>query len=438
MCSFQSGILSVIVEAFIDGLIDDAILVPVSVNYEKLVDGRFVHEQMGTPKKKESFSFAMKSIWKILNSQFGLMRIDFNEPFSLKELVKTFNERQITISRPIPSARKLQTGPSVASTTSMFGIEVVDKHRALVDNIARHVVFDSSCATSVMSTNVVAYLLLNKYRSGVTFFELTQAVNELRLQVGTDRDFGFEGDSEGVIKRAIELLGPDLVQQTVQPNGEVIIEPDLGLPNVIETAYYANTFVPYFALDSVVVTSLATVNEGASMVMNDVVESALLFCDILRYEFIFTKPCQDFAEQVEKSVARLSKLGNLTRTNDGVSLHFKSSETLLSSLAPFTLTYFLVVECLHKLVDESESVTESEFVKLCLAYIRDKFDAGEITYGESISTDSIKNCLKLIEKWAVVDIHSNCGIREISLKPQFNSSNVQTVIERIERFVILK
>lgn len=436
---FQSGILSVIVEAFIDGLIDDAILVPVSVNYEKLVDGRFVHEQMGTPKKKESFSFAMSSIWKIINSQFGLMRIDFNEPFSLKELVRTFNDRPLTISRPIPSARKLQTGPSVISTTSMFGIEVVDKHRELVDNIARHVVFDSSCATSVMSTNVVAYLLLNKYRGGVTLYELTQAVNELRSQVGTDRDFGFEGDSEDVIKRAVGLLGPELVQQTLQPNGEVIIEPDLSVPNVIETAYYANTFVPYFALDSVVATSLATVNEGASMTIEEVVEAAMIFCDILRYEFIFTKPCQDFAEQIEKSVTRLSKLGILTRTNDGVSLHFKSSETLLSSLAPFSLTYFLVVECLHHLVDDSKSFTESEFVKLCLAHIRNKVETGEITYGESISTDSIKNCLKLIEKWAVVEVHSNCGVRQITLKPYFNSLNeVQTVIEKIERFVILK
>lgn len=144
-----------IVEAFIDGLIDDAILVPVSVNYEKLVDGNFAHEQMGMPKRKESFMNAMSSIWKILNSKFGLMRIDFNEPFSLKELVKTFKERQAEVVTPtLPGARKLLTGPSA---TSMYGIEVIDKHRVLVDNIARHLVFDSSCATSVMSTNAIAF-----------------------------------------------------------------------------------------------------------------------------------------------------------------------------------------------------------------------------------------------------------------------------------------
>lgn len=108
---------------------------------------------MGTPKKKESFTFAMKSIWNIINAKYGQMRIDFNEPFSLKELVKSFNERQDVITRPVPSARKLKSGLSTVSTASLFGIEVLDKHRILVESIARHVVFDSSNATSVMSSN---------------------------------------------------------------------------------------------------------------------------------------------------------------------------------------------------------------------------------------------------------------------------------------------
>lgn len=220
--------MSVIVEAFIDGLIDDAILVPVSVNYEKLVDGNFVREQMGTPKKKESFRMAMASIWKIVNSKFGQMRIDFNEPFSLKELVRTFNERQVVIPRPLPSSRKLLTGPS---HQSMYGIEVIDKHRALVDNIARHLVFDSSVATSVMSTNAVAYLLLNKFRGGVTLTELSHSLTELRLQVGTERDFGFDDEpSESVIKRAVTLLGSDMVQQRAVANNEIFIEPVLTVP----------------------------------------------------------------------------------------------------------------------------------------------------------------------------------------------------------------
>lgn len=78
------GVLSVILETFLDGTIEDALLVPVSVNYEKLVDGNFVREQLGQPKEMETFGNAVKSIWKVLNSNYGIMRVDFNQPFSLR------------------------------------------------------------------------------------------------------------------------------------------------------------------------------------------------------------------------------------------------------------------------------------------------------------------------------------------------------------------
>lgn len=399
-----------IVEAFIDGLIDDAILVPVSVNYEKLVDGNFVNEQMGTPKQQETFSMAIASIWKILRMNFGLMRIDFNEPFSLRELVKSFKERQTPVPRPIPSARKLLPGTSV---TSLYGIEVIDKHRVLVDNIARHVVFDCSYATSVMSTNAVAYLLLNKYRNGTTLKELSKALTELRKQIGDERDFAFEGDYESVtnaVKRGIDLLGADLVRAKSE-NGDVYVEPVLSTRSVIETAYYSNTFSPYFALDAVVATSVATVNEGAPMAITDVVETAMLFCDILRYEFIFHKPCQDFSEQIEKSLTRLCKSNVLTRINSGsVSLNFTAAQPLLSTLAPFSIAYLSVTECLKTLVETTQMI-EKDFVKLCLGHIGTQITGGEITFGESLSTDSVKNCMKVLEKWTVIEVDAHSGVR---------------------------
>lgn len=82
------GILSVIVDSFMDGTIEDALLVPVSVNYEKLVDGNFIREQLGQPKEMETFGNAIRGIWHVLNSNYGMMRIDFNQPFSLRVIIK--------------------------------------------------------------------------------------------------------------------------------------------------------------------------------------------------------------------------------------------------------------------------------------------------------------------------------------------------------------
>lgn len=73
-----------IVDAYMDGTVDDALLVPVSVNYDKLVDGNFIRELLGQPKQKETFTSAMAAIWETLNSSYGSCRVDFNQPFSLR------------------------------------------------------------------------------------------------------------------------------------------------------------------------------------------------------------------------------------------------------------------------------------------------------------------------------------------------------------------
>lgn len=154
-----------------DGTISDALLVPVSVNYEKLVDGNFVFEQLGQKKKPESFKSAVSAIWGILNSKYGQMRIDFNEPFSVSELVKSFNkissndinDRTQKLMKQYgnnTSLRRLQHQPS---TSSLFGTDIVqEEQRALVDSIARHVVYDCASATAVMSTNALSFLLLTR------------------------------------------------------------------------------------------------------------------------------------------------------------------------------------------------------------------------------------------------------------------------------------
>lgn len=57
------------------------------MHYERLVDGNFISEQLGRSKSAESFSSAVRAIWTTLHSDYGVMRIDFNEPLSIKVLI---------------------------------------------------------------------------------------------------------------------------------------------------------------------------------------------------------------------------------------------------------------------------------------------------------------------------------------------------------------
>lgn len=88
-CTPKGGLLSVIVDAYMNGTLDDALIVPIAINYDKLLDGNFIREQMGQNKVPESFWGAVRAIIKVLSTNFGHARIDFGQPFSLREFVQS-------------------------------------------------------------------------------------------------------------------------------------------------------------------------------------------------------------------------------------------------------------------------------------------------------------------------------------------------------------
>ena len=56
---------------------------------------------------------------------------------------------------------------------------------------------------------------------------------------------------------------------------------------------------------------------------------------------------------------------------------------------------------------------------------------------ESISTDSVRNAMKLLEKWTVIEICNQRGLRLISLCDRYENSkdNLKVIVERIAAIV---
>ena len=67
------------------------------------VRGMLIFENQGEPKKPESFLRAVKSIWRIVWSHFGQVRVDFGLPFSL--LVR-FDMNFIKVSNLFSTTKK--------------------------------------------------------------------------------------------------------------------------------------------------------------------------------------------------------------------------------------------------------------------------------------------------------------------------------------------
>jgi len=80
-------------------------------------------------------------------------------------------------------------------------------------------------------------------------------------------------------------------------------------------------------------------------------------------------------------------------------------------------------------------VPEKELIDNILADIRTRLDAGNLQYNESVSVDSIRGALKLLEKWEVVECHTQDRIKLYYLGSQYETEGMLApVIARIQQF----
>ena len=69
------GILTVIAQNVIEGRVPDAFILPVTINYEKVLEGRsFTYEMMGESKVKESLGRVLKSV-DVLKENYGRIHL---------------------------------------------------------------------------------------------------------------------------------------------------------------------------------------------------------------------------------------------------------------------------------------------------------------------------------------------------------------------------
>jgi glycerol-3-phosphate O-acyltransferase len=74
------GLLSIVVDTVIDKKIPDATLIPMTINYEKVLEAdTYPLELLGESKVKESLLRVLEAV-KVMNSNLGKVYVEFGEP----------------------------------------------------------------------------------------------------------------------------------------------------------------------------------------------------------------------------------------------------------------------------------------------------------------------------------------------------------------------
>ncbi|XP_072934291.1 glycerol-3-phosphate acyltransferase 1, mitochondrial [Epargyreus clarus] len=478
----KAGILSVIMDAYLDGTIDDALLVPVTLNYDKLVDGSFVREQLGMPKQMETFWSALRGIWRTLNTNHGAIRVDFNQPISLKELVTSFQKYKY-LKTPIERGLASPNNNLAASLdrqmlcsnshSSMYGDDVSDDHKVMVEAIGRHLVYDAAQATALMITNVVAYVLLTEQRGGCGARRLLAAVDArgaaLRAQ---GRDLGYAAAPAAPLQHALDMLGRGLVRRE-GTGDKATIKPHLSVAASLELSYYANAVVAHYAAPAIVATALESIvqhqrkgqaveqSEQPVVEHEELMQGSLQLCSVLSQEFILCAPCTRLEDLLEDTLAALVTSDVLVPVQKHSTLEEhrwsrRVAESLEDDEEPHRpRVRYRVNDTAHALAERRRLVStvrplleaysaacravrsgpQADVVSAALHTLTDDFAQKRMTYGEAVSTDAIKNCLKLLRQWGALHMYTEGRQRRLRLCPPYDCpERLQALCDTVYRF----
>lgn len=231
------GILSFLLESLLSGRVDDAIICPVSTQYDKVIEvDSYISELLGQPKPKESlFQFLNSS--SVLSLKLGRVDVRFHKPWSLRDFINN----QTTRLQSSPSLQVSYDGALKRRLLSVLGYQVL-----------AHI----NDASVVMPTALIGTVLLTLRGRGVGKAELVRRVDWLVEKVqsrgGRVSHFGNLPTST-VVDRGLEVLGPKMVGKV-----EGLAEPTYSAVDRFQLSFYRNMTIHLFISEALVCTALYT------------------------------------------------------------------------------------------------------------------------------------------------------------------------------------
>lgn len=343
----KMGFLKCVLEPFISGAVEDIHLVPVMIDYEKIVEiEMFSTELLGQAKRKETFKNLISAV-TVLSKKFGHVSIILGEPMSVKNkaaelgLVSGMEPQGLTVphaeaaptsasvSPPVPTDTKVPAKTFKAAANSLKNCQlrtaIVDwttPRLKLVQELAYDVIEVMHWSMVCMPTHLVATLLL-QYRHGIAMTELVSKVHWLHEEIhhrGHSVVCVEAEERTALVDNAIFLLG-NLVTE-VRPG---VVAPAILLrqnfKNALALAVLRNKTIHIFAEEGLVLcavyalqtrdrssdtTDAAAAFTSESISLQDLVRSTSFVSALMHKEFVRKEvPGRDrYLEALQKLVQK--------------------------------------------------------------------------------------------------------------------------------------
>ncbi|MBN2496716.1 MAG: 1-acyl-sn-glycerol-3-phosphate acyltransferase [Deltaproteobacteria bacterium] len=370
------GILSWLVEAFQEGTGEDVQFIPMSIDYEKIVEsGSYMRELSGGDKKKEDVAGLLRSS-KALRSKHGNVYVQVGEPISLREYMQQRGETRENLDD--------------------------ERRRLLVQSLAHRILYDINRVSTVTPSALVALCLLNHRRRGMA---------EKTLQERARWAMAWMRRRQVRFSNTLEEFERSLAEAAARfsRDGLVAIQ-DTGIELVYSAVerrrlaldYYRNNVIHHFVPAAIIATALESFTVEAvpeQALQERVRELSRLF----KLEFRFRDE-RHFAEELEAGLQELSAEG-LVKMEDGFAVKRSEAQDLRvffrSILEHFLEAYWIAARSLDLLAERAYG--DRDFTTRCLQLGDHLFVQGEIMLQESISREVIKNALQVFTERGAIE-----------------------------------
>ncbi|KAJ4301676.1 hypothetical protein N0V90_003769 [Kalmusia sp. IMI 367209] len=398
------GILSYMLDSVASGRVKDAIICPVSTQYDKVIEVEsYISELLGQPKPKENL-MGFLSASSVLSLKLGRVDVRFHEPWSLRKFI---DEQQSRFSK-LPQQ-----------------LDVKDQRIRLLRTLGFKVLSEINDVSVVMPTALVGTVLLTLRGRGVGKSELIRRVEWLsdRVRAQGGRVAHFAGlPTSVVVERALEVLGPGLVG--LVPG---LPEDTFYAVDRFQLSFYRNMTIHLFILHSLVSAALYTsVKQGGPPSQQRISFPALrdqvyFLSQLFRGEFIF--PTEGLDHNLSKTLASLEADNVITVTRDASSpdkieyVELSTAERELGRenfdfycflIWPFIEAAWLGAISLLMLTPPSTHAPASSW--LPTKNVQDRaqlfgktlYHQGDLSYFEAVNKETLKNTFQRFEEEGMI------------------------------------
>ncbi|CAL8578427.1 hypothetical protein XPA_004213 [Xanthoria parietina] len=437
LLSPKFGILSFFMDSVLSGRVEDAIICPVSTQYDKVVETEsYISELLGQPKPQENLRDFL-SASSVLSLKLGRVDVRFHEPWSLRSFIA---EQRARVSDAKPSSA-LSDPLSPQSRIR------------LLRTLGYRVLSDINAVSVVMPTALIGTVLLTLRGRGVGKSELIRRVEWLsaRVRAKGGRVAHFAGaPTSTIIERGLDVLGPGLV-------GTIDDLPETTYTAVdrFQLSFYRNMTIHLFISEALVCAAMYTkVKQGGGpdnqrISFDALYEQVGFLSSIFRGEFIY--PTAGLLLNLHRTLLGLESDGviTLTRSEGRADPHNAADTKVLSVeissmerkngrenfdfynflLWPFIESTWLGAVSLMGLTPPGPSQSEAwldirQAQETTQTLGKTLYHQGDLSYFEAVNKETLKNAYQLFVEEGIVlirrsSLESSASTTAIRLAPDW-------------------